>query len=109
MFSGSFEHLKFCINFFSLNGSYKKQTKKTNTITLNSLCFPESAAEKVIVYCHFANKYIDILTFIQPFKHSLQRAADLEMSQSVLKEEILVPNNKVPDWTLEIRIIKWHQ
>ena len=66
-----------------------KQTKKNKHNHTKFLIENESAAEKVIGDCRFANKYIDILTFIQPFKHSLQRAADLEMSQSVLKEENL--------------------
>lgn len=44
--------------------------------------------KKVIGYCRCANKYIDILTFIQPFKHAIQRAADLGMSQLILKEDL---------------------
>lgn len=67
-----------------------KQTKKTNKRNHTKFLIEnESAAEMVMGYCHFANEYIDILTFMQPFKRALQRAAGLEMSRLVLKEENL--------------------
>lgn len=65
MLLGSFENFKFYIIIFFLEMPLIKQIKKTNKQNhAEFLIENESAAEKVIDYCHFANKYIDILTFI---------------------------------------------